>query len=119
VAHFSRSSLEFLRGLARYNSKPWFEAHREDYEQHVKRPMADFVEEMDLRLGSFAPEITGDPKRSVFRIYRDIRFSSDKSPYKTHAACWFYHGLAHRKSDAKLMVEARVSTSTSSRVDPW
>src|SRR3989441_8784891 len=48
-------------------------------------------EEMDVRLARFAPEITGDPKRSMFRIYRDIRFSKDKSPYKTHAACWFYH----------------------------
>lgn len=88
---FSRASLDFLRGLARHNHKSWFEAHREDYERHVRQPMADLVEEMDLRLGSFAPEITGDPKRSVFRIYRDVRFSRDKSPYKTHAACWFFH----------------------------
>ena len=53
--------------------------------------MRDLIEEMDLRLARFAPEIIGDPKRSMFRIYRDIRFSKDKSPYKTHAACWFYH----------------------------
>ena len=53
--------------------------------------MGELVEEMAIRLKSFAPEMTGDPKRSVFRIYRDVRFSKDKSPYKTHAACWFYH----------------------------
>ncbi|PYO80568.1 MAG: DUF2461 domain-containing protein [Gemmatimonadetes bacterium] len=52
---------------------------------------------MDVRLARFAPEITGDPKRSMFRIYRDIRFSKDKSPYKTHAACWFYHRDADRR----------------------
>src|SRR3954465_3268464 len=46
---------------------------------------------MDVRLAELAPEIGADPKRSPFRIYRDIRFSNDKSPYKTHAACWFYH----------------------------
>ena len=43
-------------------------------------------------MARFAPEIVGDPKRSVFRLHRDIRFSSDKSPYKTHAACWLFHG---------------------------
>ena len=50
-----------------------------------------------MRLASLAPEIVGDPRRSVFRIYRDVRFSKDKSPYKTHAACWFYHrDASHR-----------------------
>jgi uncharacterized protein (TIGR02453 family) len=54
------------------------------------------VEDVDVRLASIAPEIVGDPKRSLFRIHRDVRFSSDKSPYKTNAACWFYHGDAGR-----------------------
>lgn len=89
---FPPEALAFLRGLARNNRKPWFEAHRADWERFVKAPMADLVEEMDLRLAGFAPEIAGDPKRSVFRIYRDVRFSADKRPYKTHAACWFFHG---------------------------
>lgn len=92
VEHFGAEALAFFRGLAKHNAKPWFEAHREDYERHVKEPMADLVQEMDLRFGRFAPEFVGDPKRSVFRLYRDIRFSRDKSPYKTHAACWFFHG---------------------------
>ena len=92
VRIFSSDSLAFFRGLARNNKKPWFEAHRADYERHVKEPMADLVEEMDLRLAGFASEIVGDPKRSVFRLNRDIRFSADKTPYKTHAACWFFHG---------------------------
>ena len=92
MKHFGPEALAFFRGIARHNTKPWFEAHRDDYEQHVKQPMADLVREMDLRLQQFAPEFVGDPKRSVFRLHRDIRFSSDKSPYKTHAACWFFHG---------------------------
>jgi uncharacterized protein (TIGR02453 family) len=83
--------LSFLRGLARHNAKPWFEAHRAEYEEHVRAPMRELIEEMDVRLARLAPEIVGDPRRSMFRIYRDIRFSKDKSPYKTHAACWFYH----------------------------
>jgi uncharacterized protein (TIGR02453 family) len=91
VKHFGGEALGFLRGLKKNNKRPWFEAHRAEYERQIRQPMADLVEEMDLRMARFAPEMTGDPKRSVFRIHRDIRFSSDKSPYKTHAACWFFH----------------------------
>ena len=88
---FSTATMRFLRGLAAHNKKPWFEAHRAEYESCVKVPMQSLIEEIDVRLARFAPEIIGDPKRSMFRIYRDIRFSADKSPYKTHASCWFYH----------------------------
>src|SRR5207249_11599231 len=75
----------------RHNERAWFEARRAEYEAVVKRPMLELIEELDVRLARFAPEIAGDAKRSMFRIYRDIRFSPDKSPYKTHASCWFYH----------------------------
>ena len=102
MKHFGTESLDFLRRLARNNAKPWFEDHRGDYEQYVKQPMSDLVEEMDLRMARFAPEMVGHPKRSVFRIHRDIRFSPDKSPYKTHAACWFFH----RDGSAKVGREA-------------
>ena len=88
---FTTTTLRFLRGLARNNRKPWFDAHRAEYEAVLQAPMRELIEEMDARLARFAPEIIGDPRRSMFRIYRDIRFSKDKSPYKTHAACWLYH----------------------------
>ena len=88
---FSTATLAFLRGLKRHNDRAWFEANRPAYEAEAKQPMRELIEEMDVRLTRFAPEIIGDPKRSMFRIYRDIRFSPDKSPYKTHASCWFYH----------------------------
>jgi len=88
---FSAATLGYLRNLKRHNERPWFEAHRAEYEGDVKAPMRELIEEMDVRLAHLAPEIIGDPKRSMFRIYRDIRFSTDKSPYKTHASCWFYH----------------------------
>jgi len=94
---FTPASLAFLRGLARNNNKPWFEAHRESYENDVRAPMRALIEEVDVRLARLAPEITGDLKHSMFRINRDIRFSKDKSPYKTHAACWFRHrDASHR-----------------------
>ncbi|HXY68839.1 MAG TPA: DUF2461 domain-containing protein [Gemmatimonadales bacterium] len=96
-AFFTAASLRFLRGLARNNRRDWFEAHRHDYETAILFPMRDFVEEMDVRLARLAPEMVGDPRRSLFRIYRDVRFSKDKSPYKTHAACWFFHrDASHR-----------------------
>jgi uncharacterized protein (TIGR02453 family) len=93
---FHPAALAFLRALRRHNDRTWFESHRPTYEAEVRGPLAALVEEVDVRLASAAPEIVGDPKRSLFRIHRDVRFSRDKSPYKTHAACWFYHGDAGR-----------------------
>lgn len=88
---FRPAALTFLRALTRNNTREWFEANRERYESHIKRPMQILVEEIDARLGEIAPEMIGNPKKSIFRIYRDVRFSKDKSPYKTNAAAWFYH----------------------------
>jgi uncharacterized protein (TIGR02453 family) len=88
---FPEDALKFLGGLKRNNRREWFNARRARYEESVRRPLAALVEEMDARFARFAPEMTGDPRRSVFRIHRDVRFSADKSPYKTHAACWYYH----------------------------
>jgi uncharacterized protein (TIGR02453 family) len=94
---FRPAAFRFLRDLARNNEKAWFEGNRDVYEREVRDPMRLIVETLDARLGSIAPEIVGDPKRSVFRIHRDVRFSRDKSPYKTNAGAWFYHRDAGRK----------------------
>ena len=94
---FRPAAFTFFRGLKRNNRKDWFEAHREQYENEIRGPMRDFIEEVDVRLARIAPEFIGDPKRSMFRIHRDIRFSKDKSPYKTAAGVWFYHADAGRK----------------------
>jgi len=93
---FTKRALSFFRGLSRNNEKSWFEAHRDEYENEVRQPMRELIEELDTRFATFAPEIGGDSKRSMFRINRDIRFSKDKSPYKTHAASWFHHRNASR-----------------------
>lgn len=93
---FRPAALTFLRTLAKNNTREWFQAHRDAYENELRAPLAALVEEMDVRLAELAPEIVGNPKRSLFRIHRDVRFSGDKSPYKTNAACWFYHGDAGR-----------------------
>jgi len=88
---FRPAAIRFLRGLARNNRRDWFEAQRETYEGEVLQPLLALLEEVDVRLAVLAPELLADRKRSVFRIYRDVRFSKDKSPYKTHAAFWIGH----------------------------
>lgn len=93
---FPPKAFTFFRGLARNNRKEWFEAHRADYETSVKAPLAQLIEEVDVHLAEIAPELIGHSRKSAFRIHRDVRFSKDKSPYKTHAACWFYHRDAGR-----------------------
>jgi uncharacterized protein (TIGR02453 family) len=93
---FSPSALGFFRKLARNNRREWFDANRASYDAEVLGPLRALVEEMDARLARVAPEIVGDPRRSVFRIHRDVRFSKDKRPYKTNAACWFFHQDAGR-----------------------
>jgi uncharacterized protein (TIGR02453 family) len=91
---FTKKALDFLKGIKKNNNKQWFEAHRQEYEAELREPMRELIGEMSVRFKGFAPEIMGDPKRSMFRINRDIRFSKDKSPYKTNAACWFFHKSA-------------------------
>jgi uncharacterized protein (TIGR02453 family) len=88
---FTPAALAYLRGLKKNNRREWFEARREELVREVTGPMKALIEELDVRFAKLAPEFVGDPKRSMFRIYRDVRFSKDKSPYKSHAALWIYH----------------------------
>ena len=88
---FKPEALTFLRSLKKINRREWFEARREIFVRELQEPMKALVEELDVGFASLAPEFVGDPKRSLFRIYRDVRFSKDKSPYKTHAAFWIFH----------------------------
>lgn len=92
-AHLTAASFAFLRGLAANNEKAWFEAHRVDYEQHVKAPLAALILDVTAAMTASGLPLEGEAKRSVFRINRDTRFSKDKSPYKTSAAAvWYRQG---------------------------
>lgn len=90
-AGFRPAALAFLRALRKHNRREWFEAERATYEREIRTPLKAFVEELDVRFADAAPEFVGDPRTSLFRIHRDVRFSRDKSPYKTHAAFWIFH----------------------------
>jgi len=86
---FPGEMIQFLRGLKRNNRRDWFQPRKHLYEQHVKDPMLQLVDALNAELAKFAPDFVTDPKKALFRIYRDTRFSTDKTPYKTHVAAWF------------------------------
>ncbi len=89
ATHFSPEAMKFLRGLARNNDREWFEARRAVYERAVKAPMLALVDEITAAMAEFAPEHVRPAHKIMMRIYRDIRFSKNKQPYKTHLAAWW------------------------------
>lgn len=86
----------FFKQLAANNERPWFEANKQRYKDVVIAPLCDFMEAMAPRVAKISKHIVVDPRPnggSMFRIYRDVRFAKDKSPYKTNAGLHFRHGL--------------------------
>jgi uncharacterized protein (TIGR02453 family) len=91
---FGPEALKFLRALKRNNRRAWFQPRKEQYEKDVRAPMQAIVEQLAIDMRSFAPEVVVDPKKAIFRIYRDTRFGGDKTPYKTNVAASFgWRGL--------------------------
>jgi len=90
---FPASGLQFFAELAQHNDRPWFEAHRQTYLDCVLAPAQAFVSALGERLRALSPEITYDTRTtgtgSIRRIYRDIRFSADKTPYRTSLGMTF------------------------------
>lgn len=94
---FGPQTLRYLRELARHNNRPWFQAHKTEYETAVQAPALRFIVEMGPMLSKISPHVTADPRPfggSLSRIYRDTRFSKDKSPYKTRVGIHFAHEAA-------------------------
>ena len=88
---FPKDFFAFFEELSRNNERPWFLANKARYEESVLKPMTCLVADLALPLSSISPHYVADPRRSVFRIYRDVRFSKDKRPYKEHCAAQFRH----------------------------
>lgn len=86
---FSEEALRFLRGLKRNNRREWFEARRAVYERELKAPMLTLIERLTEGMAEYAPAHVRPAARCLFRIYRDTRFSADKTPYKTHLGAWW------------------------------
>jgi len=96
---FPREGVEFLRALARNNRREWFQPRKQMFEEQVKQPMRALVETVNTALMGFAPELATEPEKAIYRIYRDTRFSKDKTPYKTHIAASFHHRPSAGQSD--------------------
>ena len=95
---FTKDTLKFLRALKRNNDREWFRSRKDDYEQHVRAPMIAVIEQLARDLPRVAPELIASPKASLYRVYRDTRFSEDKTPLKTNAAAVFpWKGLARHE----------------------
>jgi uncharacterized protein (TIGR02453 family) len=86
---FPPEALTFLRGLTRNNRREWFQPRKHIYETTLKAPMVELVDALNVEMRKFAPSHVSDPNKAIYRIYRDTRFSADKTPYKTHIAAIF------------------------------
>ena len=88
-AYFDDAALRFLCGLKRNNRREWFEVRRAVYEEKLRAPMLALIERLTEGMADYAPAHMRPAGKCMFRIYRDTRFSSDKSPYKTHLGSWW------------------------------
>ncbi|MCF8240731.1 MAG: DUF2461 domain-containing protein [Melioribacteraceae bacterium] len=86
MSHFSKDFIEFFNDLERNNNREWFNENKERYKNSVQQPFEDFIQDILIRIQHDDPLITSTPKECIFRIYRDVRFSKNKEPYKTHAS---------------------------------
>jgi uncharacterized protein (TIGR02453 family) len=96
-ASFGPELFSFLDDLRANNNRDWFASNRQRYEEHLLEPALAFIEDFAPELERISPHLRADPRPSggsLFRIYRDTRFSKDKSPYKTNVGIHFRHELA-------------------------
>lgn len=92
--YFTADSLKFLRGLARHNDREWFLAHKTHYEEYVRAPFQRLLTDLQPAVAAISPHYRSEPKTvggSMFRIQRDTRFASDKTPYKPWQGARIYH----------------------------
>jgi len=100
--HFTDATLKFLRALKRHNNREWFRSRKLQYDEQVRQPMVEIIEQLAFDLPRFAPDLVAIPKISMYRVYRDTRFSSDKTPLKTHIAAVFPHRALTKHGGAGL-----------------
>jgi len=104
---FPKECVRFYRELAKNNTKQWFDQHRSDFESFVMKPARLFVAAMGDALARMSPGIHADPRvdKSIFRIYRDVRFSGDKRPFKTNLGIWFWEGNGPRMESSGFYLQ--------------
>lgn len=97
---FSPEAFRFLRSLKRNNRREWFQPRKDTYLELLHYPMIAALYELQDQTKSFAPEIGFNPKKNILRVYRDVRFSKDKSPYKTFVAANLPFGMGKKGMDS-------------------
>ena len=105
-AGFPKEGLQFFKKLRKNNDRDWFEANKETYLAKVRLPMEDLVSRVNAELAKFAPDYMTEPKKAIYRIYRDTRFSRDKTPYKTHIAANFPLAKQPKRKGAEKHAQA-------------
>jgi uncharacterized protein (TIGR02453 family) len=98
--HFTEQALKFLRGLKRNNNREWFEPRKSTYETALKAPMLALLSAINDAMIDFAPDNVQPPHKAMMRIYRDVRFSADKTPYKPRVAAWWSRAGLEKTSGA-------------------
>ena len=104
---FPEQTLQFLDELDQNNNRDWFQAHKDDYQQHVLAPTQDLVFALGARLQELSPGIRYDPRAnggSIMRIYRDLRLSKDKTPYNPNVRVIFWEGPGKRMENPSFFV---------------
>ncbi|MBI5281292.1 MAG: DUF2461 domain-containing protein [Candidatus Solibacter usitatus] len=102
---FSKEALKFLRDLEKHNNRDWFEEHKPVYISSVKEPMEALTAAVGAAMTAYAPEFVTEPRKAIYRIYRDTRFSKDKTPYKTHAGASFWRSDLGKHTSAGFYFE--------------
>ena len=106
MIYFSKDFISFFSELEKNNNREWFHENKKRYETSVKEPFENFVGGLIGKLSDVYPDMMITPKEVIFRINRDIRFSKDKSPYKTHMAALVSPGGRKDKTTPAMYVQA-------------
>jgi uncharacterized protein (TIGR02453 family) len=109
---FTPESLKFLRALKRNNDRAWFDPRKPIYERALKAPMLALIDEINHALLDIAPEFVRPPQKTMMRIYRDIRFSKDKRPYKSNIAAWWARAGLEKTSGGGFYFELNGTSLT-------
>jgi uncharacterized protein (TIGR02453 family) len=99
-AGFSPKAVTFLRQLRKNNSRDWFQPRKPQFDELLHKPMLDLTGRIADKMRGFAVDYVRDPAKAVHRIYRDVRFSRDKSPYKTNISAMFFRAGLSKNATA-------------------
>jgi uncharacterized protein (TIGR02453 family) len=112
--YFTDASLRYLRALARHNERTWFQAHKPDYDAHVRDPFRRLLADLQPDLAAVSPHYHSEPKAvggSLFRIQRDTRYAHDKTPYKTWQGARLYHTRARELTAPSFYIHLQPGNS--------